>query len=387
MVKLKEFWIDKDECTGCGMCANVCPTNAINIIEDEVGFYYPIVSKKCIDCNKCEKACLKRIELKRENSFSPTVYAAWSNNQELRFSSTSGGIFSELAKTVIGEGGYVVGAEYDENNVVRHILISEQKQLYKLKQSKYVQSFSGEIYTCVKNVLEKDKPVLFCGTPCQISALNAFLGHNYPNLYTVDFICKGVNSPKAFRAWLEELEDKQNAKVLRVWFKYKEDGWKKSPKCTRIDFDDNSNVVLKQDDNLFMYGYLNFNLFIRPSCGQCQFKKEKMCSDITLADYWGIEKKFDDDKGTSLVAINTPKGVALFDKVKSHITYHLQSNNNAFLHNPSYLQSVTISPKSEKFLLSLSKNRFSKSLKRYTSSKGPLELMRRIKRKLKQKAI
>jgi coenzyme F420-reducing hydrogenase beta subunit len=123
----------------------------------------------------------------------------------------------------------------------------------------------------VKEELKK-RPVLFCGSPCQVAGLHSYLGKKNDNLYTIDFICRGMNSPKAYKAWLREIEEKEKAKVTRVWFKYKENGWKKSPRCTRIDLSNGKYIVQKGEFNPFMSGYLGPNLYIRPSCSDCQFK-------------------------------------------------------------------------------------------------------------------
>ena len=286
-----EIWLEKKDCTGCSACANICPKNAIEMVEDENGFKYPKINhEKCIDCGLCKKTC-PIVEKFRQNRYErPNAYAGWSKDESVRYTSTSGGLFTEITKPIIENGGYVVGAAYNENNMVEHKIVNDLKGLEELKQSKYLQSDIKDVYKDVKKILNDNKEVAFCGSPCQVAGLLNYLQKEYTNLLTIEFICRGMNSPKAYRAWLSEIETNENKKVKRVWFKYKINGWKTSPKCTRIDFDDNTHKVYDGDDNVFMKGYLGPNLYIRPSCGNCRFNGMPRTADITLADFWGIKK-------------------------------------------------------------------------------------------------
>ena len=236
--------ISKDKCTGCELCANVCNHNAIKMVSDDMGFYYPNINEACIECNLCKIKCDERL-IKTNNYLEPETYAAWSKDKDIRYNSTSGGLFSELANEIIRMGGCVVGAQYNEDNLVEHVLVENLIGIEKIRQSKYIQSRSGNIYQIVKKMLNENRYVAFCGTPCQVAALNSYLGHkSFEKLITIDFICRGVNSPKAFKAWLNEIENSNNSKVVKVWFKYKEGGWKTSPKRTRLDFK-NGNFKIK----------------------------------------------------------------------------------------------------------------------------------------------
>lgn len=368
------MWIAKDKCTGCGVCENICPRNAISMKGDECGFIYPeILEKKCVNCGMCEKVCNSRLKLERKNSSEPLTYAAWTKNTDTRFTSTSGGIFTELSIKILGKGGYVAGALYNKENLVEHFLVNDLEGLEKLKQSKYIQSISGFIYKQVKEKLDDDKLVAFCGAPCQVAALYAFLGKEYENLITFDFICRGMNSPKAYKSWLNEIEEKHGGKAVKVWFKYKEDGWKKSPRCVRIDFDDKSNIVLKGDDNLFMAGYLDYNLYIRHSCSNCDFKGVPRLSDITLADFWGVNSSVDDDKGTSMVLCNSKKGKNLLNDIKPNIEFNERDFKEILKGNQNFKSSVWINKKSTEFLRALDKESFSIAFKKY--AKKPVRLI------------
>lgn len=167
----------------------------------------------------------------------PDTYAVWSKNGDTRFCSTSGGAFTEFAKAIIVDGGCVAGAKYNGENLVEHDLIDKIDDIKKLRQSKYMSSSIGNIYKRVKDELVSGRLVGFCGSPCQVAGLYSYLGKEYNNLFTMDFICRGMNSPKAFKAWINEIEQQEESKVIKVWFKYKAGGWKTSPKRTRLDFE------------------------------------------------------------------------------------------------------------------------------------------------------
>ena len=183
-----------------------------------------------------------------------------------------------------------------------------------------MQSAIGDIFFKIKTYLHNGKTVLFCGTPCQVSGLYAFLGKRFDNLITIDFICRGVNSPKAFISWIDEIEKQEHKKVKKVWFKYKQEGWKASPKCTRVDFYDNSFKVYFGAKNLYMSAYLGPNLFIRPSCGKCDFKDFPRVADLSLGDFWKVDKSLDDDLGTSLIMAS--KRLQVIRTIGKPLFYH-----------------------------------------------------------------
>lgn len=359
-----DFWIEKHKCTGCGACLNICPENAIEMEMHKDGFSYPSIKNNCIECGKCRQICYDRLSNTDNCNWVSKVYAAWSKDENTRFLSTSGGVFSELAKIVLQRGGVVFGAGYQKDNTVKHMFAENEGELEKIRRSKYVQSEIRDVFRQVRIRLLKDQEVVFCGTPCQIAGLKSYLGRRYEGLVTVDFICRGVNSPKAFKAWLHEIELEKKSKITNVWFKYKETGWKKSPRCTRIDFENGESKIYDQKDNIFMGGYLGPNLYIRPSCGKCDFKGTARKSDITLADFWRIEQDLDDDKGTSMVIINSKNGEILFEKAKSQLYYVERSIEEIDKSNVCFNNSVKISDNSSAFFDDLNILKFSKAFEK-----------------------
>ena len=309
----------------------------------------------------------------------PDTYAVWSRNNDIRFNSTSGGTFSEFARAIIAEDGLVVGAKYNNQNLVEHAIISDYAGIEELRQSKYLSSFVGDVYKRVKDALIEGKLVAFCGSPCQVAGLYSFLGKEYDNLFTMDFICRGMNSPKAFKSWLNEVEKQENSKATKVWFKYKDGGWKTSPTRTRIDFENGMYKVYEGENNLYMHGYLTSNLYIRPCCGNCQFKGIPRKSDITFADFWGIEEEYDDDKGTSMLLVNSDKGRLYFERVKASLEVHQRNFETILAGNPMFSTSAKVPSKGHVFLIDLDNMSFSRAIKKYTK----VPLWRKVARKTK----
>ncbi|MBR1719170.1 MAG: Coenzyme F420 hydrogenase/dehydrogenase, beta subunit C-terminal domain, partial [Phocaeicola sp.] len=227
----------KEQCCGCNVCGDICPKNAISYKYDNEGFLYPhIDNTKCVDCSLCEQVCpmiSKVNNLGRSNK--PKVYAAYSKNEMIRLDSTSGGIHSVLALQMYDRKSYVSGAVYNEDFSVSHIVSDNKNLLPKIRSSKYIQSDSRGIYIQIKKLLDNNKKVFFCGTPCQVQALYKFLKKDYDDLTTCDFVCRGVNSPKVFHSYIDMLERQYKSKVKEIKFKAKKWGWHNF--SMRIDFE------------------------------------------------------------------------------------------------------------------------------------------------------
>ena len=315
---------DKSKCCGCNACGDICPKDAITFKTDIEGFWYPEINmERCIDCGLCEKVCpeLHVNELKKNDYEQPVTLAAINKNMRIRWDSTSGGAFSALADIMYGQGGYVSGAVYNEDFSVSNFISNNPADLVRLRSSKYLQSNAEGLYRNIRDLLRNGEKVLVCGTPCQMAALRSFLRKDYDNLIIVDFICRGVSSPKVYRKYLDSLERRYGGKVVYVKAKNKELGWRN---LTRKVVFDNGKVYygVRMDDD-FRRGY-HTNVFCRPSCYVCQYKGFPRMADITIADYWGIEKvdkNLDNNIGTSMILLNSKKGKAYFDLVKDKLEW------------------------------------------------------------------
>lgn len=242
------------------------------------------------------------------------AYAAINRDDAIREKSSSGAVFYELAKRVIENGGVVYGAKYDENWAVVHGHTNTLDGLNDFLGSKYVQSSVIDEYTDAEKNLKTGRFVLFSGTPCQIEGLKCFLRKEYEKLLTVDFVCHGVPSPAVWKSYFEEIANGREVKSIS--FRDKTEGWIHF--SLRMDFIDGSQHRQTQQDNLYMRGFLQ-DIILRPSCYQCRFKTIERNSDITLADYWGVNKVIPDmfdDKGTSLILIHSEVGKNLWVNVQ-----------------------------------------------------------------------
>ena len=312
--------IDKNDCSGCSVCANACPKDCITMTADEEFFLYPKIEKtSCIDCHLCEKACPVLNKPSKKNNVEQSVYAAWNNDLEKRMISTSGGLVSAISEKIIMDGGCVIGAYYRKDFTVAHMVGMKKEDIELLRQSKYMQSDMGMIYRNIKNILLSGKKVLFCGTPCQNAAVRNYIGDN-ENLFQLDFICRGVISAGVFLEYIKYLEKKYKGKTIKVQFKNKDFGWNRF--STKIWFDNGKEYIKDRYHDPYMVSYLRYSVSLRPSCYECHFKGNERFSDITVGDFWGIGKKnpdLDEDKGTSLVMINTIKGIKLFESLGNSI--------------------------------------------------------------------
>ena len=374
---------NKEECCGCSACYNICPVQAIEMKEDEKGFKYPVINKdKCIKCNLCEKVCPILQKKKVENI--PIAYAVKNKQDEIRKESSSGGVFSLLAEEIIEHQGVVFGVAFDENFRAKHICIENKKDIEKIRKSKYMQSSIGDTYKKVKEYLENGRQVLFTGTPCQIEGLKSYLQKEYENLYTQDIICHGVPSPKVHDKYLEyQKKLNQNNKIKDINHRDKTNGWRNY--FVKINLENNFTYNQSHYKDLFIQAFLS-NLVLRDSCYNCSFKKENRISDITLADFWGIENvlpQMDDNKGTSLVIINSEKGKRLFEQIKQKTERTECDFHEAIKYNPSMTKSVQMHRNRDKFFKYLENREFNKLVKKYIHKQSMLKrVLRRVKNKI-----
>lgn len=377
----------KQACCGCSACVQRCSKHCIRLVEDEEGFLYPEVDKEtCVNCGLCEKVCPI---LNQQDKLQPQeVLAVMNPDEEERMNSSSGGVFLPLAREVIGKGGVVFGAVFDEKWEVHHVYTETMEGVYPMMGSKYVQSRIGDSYAVAERFLKQGREVLFVGSPCQIAGLRAFLRHKeYSNLLAVDFLCHGVPSPGVWRRYLAETYgDKEKLKQSRrqaaagkntvlysslnatspigdIKFRDKtESGWKKYRfvvlKKSALKADKNS--VLSSYvhyENAYMNGFLS-DIYLRPSCYGCKCKNGVSHSDLTIGDYWAArqtDQDFDDDKGLGLVLVNTPKGKAYFDKLNMMV--RPSTLEKAHLCNGGFNEHTSPHPKRAKFFRLLKKDK------------------------------
>lgn len=366
MIKITE----KSECCGCNACVQRCPKQCISMREDEQGFLYPFVdTTSCIDCGLCEKVC--PILNVGDTKDPLKVLAAKNKNEEQRLRSSSGGTFILLAEHIIKQGGVVFGARFDSNWEVEHCYAETIEELEPLMRSKYVQSKIGNTYKEAEQFLRDGRLVMFVGTSCQIVGLKRFLRKEYDNLLAVDFICHGVPSPGIWRKYLEEIKSSRSEAagkntvlslslksvpvITGINFREKQlggYGWKKFGFVVQSKSPskgDKNSVLLSSifNENIFMKGFLA-NLYLRPSCYKCKAKNGAANSDVTIADFWGIQRfhpKFDDDKGVSVVIIHSDKGKGLIKELSSRLNILDSNLNEATLPNPAYYRSCKVPEK------------------------------------------
>ena len=297
----------EEDCCGCEACYNACPKNLIEMKFDKKGFAYPYINTSlCTNCGRCDAVC--PVKNKKQGEVPFKVYGTKNKDKNVRKTSSSGGTFFELAKKVIEEGGVVYGCALNEDMVACHIAVEDVLGLEKLKSSKYVQSKIGNIYRHAKENLLLGRKVLFSGTPCQIAGLKNYLNKDYDNLLLVDVLCHGTPSPKMFEDYLDYLSKQYKGKPVSVNFRQKSKGWKRL--YFEVVFDNGKRHYTFSGYDRYMAMFLQ-NISLRPACYDCKFACEDRPGDITLGDFWGIGKKYperDDDKGISLILVNTKKG-------------------------------------------------------------------------------
>ncbi|MGH4052367.1 MAG: Coenzyme F420 hydrogenase/dehydrogenase, beta subunit C-terminal domain [Clostridium sp.] len=361
--------INKKNCSGCKGCYNICPQKCIEMLVDEEGFWYPKVNEnKCIECGLCEKVCPEiNIYFNGRAYDKPNCYAAWNNNKSIREDSSSGGVFTSLAEWILLDGGVVFGAGYNQDFNIIHKEAHTIGELKELRGSKYVQSDINDTFSKAKQYLEKDNKVLFTGTSCQIAGLYSFLQKEYDKLYTCDIVCHGVPSPMVFQKYKQNLKKEYNSSIKRITFRNKKYGWKKY--SVLIQFENDALYSKLAANDIYMQGFLK-NYYLRPSCYKCSYSNISRVSDITLGDYWGIASKYpelDDDKGTSLLLVNTDKGKTMLKECKSNIFIQKCDLDHAIKGNPCIIKSVKEPDLRESFFEDVNRRDFNYVIKKYMS--------------------
>lgn len=368
-------------CTGCQACSQICPKNCIQMRPDREGFLYPVVDEQaCVHCGLCEKVC-PVLHNTEDKGNPPKAYAACNLDTAVRLASSSGGVFTLLAEYVLDQGGILYGAAM-VGMQVKHIRVADPDGLEALRGSKYVQSDIGQTYIQAKADLESGRTVLFTGTPCQIEGLKTFLGKAYDTLIAVDIICHGVPAPMAWETYAALREKAAGAPAERVFFRHKKYGWKKY--AILFEFANKTEYVGCRHDDPFLRAFRR-DLCLRPSCYQCGFKKVSRVSDITLADFWGVEEvcpEMDDDQGTSLVMIHSEKGDEIFRRLSAKMHWQEVPFEAAISGNTSMIRSAEKPGHRDAFMERIQTENFEQLAAAYT--KEPVTAKDILKKTLKK---
>lgn len=310
-----ELFSERDQCCGCMACADACPNNAVAVKTDPEGFWYPEIKQElCVDCGRCQAVCPLA---PGEAGKAPLRYiAAQAKDPALRKASTSGAVFPVLAQAVLNQGGVVYGTGFDGSMQVVYQRAASRGELDRLMQTKYVQSQTAGIFRRVREDLQDGRQILFVGTPCQAEALRRFLGREYPALIIADLICYGVPSPGVWARYMAYLEQEYRGTLTQ--FQFRDKRGRDNGHTVSFRIGEREYVEEEYGSDPFLALYFS-NYIIRPSCHACPFTTVERCSDITMGDFWEIEKaapQLDDGMGTSLVMLRSERGMALWESLQ-----------------------------------------------------------------------
>ena len=387
--------IPVENCSSCGACANICARGAISMQLDGEGFYRPVLeANKCVQCGACEKVCPWNTAVENPNlgNVSPKTVAAYAKDESIRMESSSGGIFTVLAEKILNDGGVVVGVAQLSPTKFGHIVVDNKADLGKLRGSKYVQADTGMIYREVRSLLKTGKKVLFSGTPCQVAALYAVLGRaaTSTDLTTVDIVCHGAPSVNVFEKYVRELEKNQGASFETIIFRDKCTGWSSYSLLHR--FAGENSLLVHSSRSKYMHLFLS-RICQNQSCDDCLYRKLPRIADITLGDYWNVSKyhpEMNDDKGISVVLLNTTPGKELFEFVADKVIQCESKVEYSIACNPCIVRSSTPNLKRTDFFANLDKYSLDELIKKYCPYPSLVkslyfrarDVLKRIKRKI-----
>lgn len=305
-------------CTGCGACVAVCPKKCISMEINSIGEYMPIIEKeKCINCQACNKVCLVENDFSSGNPIGES-YFGWINELYIRKKCSSGGIAYAISKEFILHGGVVVGCVFGENWLPQHEIIKDVNYLYKIQGSKYTESKIYHVLPEVLKLLKEERKVLFIGLPCQVKALRLYIQETYENLYCLEVFCHGAPRIGIFQKYINYMQSKYG-QLNEFNFRSKNFGWQKASYSMCFN---NRNIIQRHEHNIFhlMFGYHNS---LRNSCFNCKSRGDKRSADMSLGDFWGVEryyKNIDLENGVSAIFINSEKGKQLLEDIKPKVT-------------------------------------------------------------------
>lgn len=374
------------DCCGCTACYAVCPTSAITMQPDDMGFKYPRVDyDKCIECKQCERVCSFEENYKTPGNFaSPLPLGVRLKNRDELMKSRSGGAFKAVTDLILSCNGIIYGAAFDKDFKIIHHRADSHEERDKLRGSKYVQSDLKDTFKSVLKDLKEDRIVLFSGTPCQTSGLASFIPHKlHKNLILVDIVCHGVPSPSIWKDFKSYIQRKEGSEIISVDFRDKKSfGWKDHKETFGLR---NGRII---SGNAYTYLFYR-HIMLRPSCGKCYFTNTRRPSDLTLADFWGWEKTDhdfnSDDLGASLLLVNTPKGKEIWEKIKDECNVIYPVLKDCL--QPNLIHPSELNPLSEQFSMDYKTKGFKYVLRHYGNENFRFKLRRRlsgIKNKIKR---
>lgn len=378
---MKEI-VEKKRCTGCSACASICPKGAIKLVEDDEGFKHPVIDQdKCINCGLCKRTC--PVLNTNENSSLNKCYVAYNKNDKVKKTSSSGGIFDAIARVILKDNGIVIGASFNDEMKLKHIAIEKLEDLEKLKGSKYLQSDLDNVFSYIKENISERK-FLFVGTPCQVAGLYAYLKKDYDNLVCIDLFCHGVPSPKLFSKYIKDLENNIDSKAIKYNFRDKKTGW--DTYSNTVTFSSNKEISELQSNNSYMRLFLS-DIALRESCYNCNFKIGNKYSDITLGDFWGVQKYYPEmynKTGVSAIIINTEKGQQIFESISNNLEYKECELEEIIDGNPSLKSSGKYPAKREKFFKDIDNLDIKELSKKYTNTSVIAKFKNKLKKLIKK---
>lgn len=350
-----KLYAEKAACCGCGACADICRAGAIHMIQDKEGFLYPnIEDAVCRKCNRCIQVCpIKNQTFQNQvpEMYTKKYFGMHAKENQIRYSSSSGGMFSVLARFVLQRQGKVYGAGYNHHMEVLHMEISDMLQLKGITKSKYVQSNLAGIYCRIEKQLKGGQWVLFSGTPCQTHALKLFLNQVYSRLILVDLVCYGVSPPGIWNSYVRYLEGRYNGKMTEFYFRDKRNRDNGQTCACSIG---GKEYVSPLYQNIYCRMYFK-NYILRPSCYRCKYCTTERESDFTIGDFWGIERvrpDLNDGMGTSMVIVHTEQAKTIWNAIKDQVNWFVCEKEEIM---QPRLYKPTIAPKGRKQIMTLYK--------------------------------
>ena len=345
-----------DSCTGCGLCRKVCPVSCISMKENAEGYNYPeINNQKCINCGKCTRMCPSNNEF---NKHPGSFYMGWHKDDNVLLKSSSGGAMTALAQITFERGGVVFGAYMDpDSHEIYHVEIDSEENLDCIRLSKYYQGVSSDTYPRVKELISRKTPVMFTGVACQIAGLLSYLGKekNSRYLLTVEVLCHGVANKSIVNGYLNDKQKKIHKKMNDYRFRVKpkdSDWWSGGGTRMRVDFNDGTRFVDNKETGTYFVGF-NHYLFLRKSCYECRYVGTERISDITLADFWGVDQEkitqHEKSLGVSVITLNTNKAKELLEDLQGKMVIEPVDQKEVIPYNQAFSKPATVNPNREHF--------------------------------------